>query len=208
MLKTMRNYFITGLIIFTPFIVTLYILWEAFIFLDSFVGNYIELIWGKSITGLGFLILLIFIFLIGILAKNFIGRSLLDISEGVVKRIPLARTIYNSTKEIINPFLSSKERIFSRCVLVEYPRKGVYALGFVTSESKGEVQGKTKERVINVFLATTPNPTSGVLIFAPEEQTIPLDMSVEDGMKLIISGGFVVPKYEELLEMQGKEKSL
>jgi uncharacterized membrane protein len=206
--RLLRNYFVTGLIIFTPFIVTLYILWESFLFLDSLIGQYIELIMGRSITGLGFVVLVALIFIIGILATNFVGRSLIKVSEDIIEKIPLAKTIYNSVKGVINPLLSTTERIFSRCVLVEYPRKGVYSLGFVTSENRGEVQSKTSEKVINVFVATTPNPTSGYLLFVPEEQTIPLNMSVEDGMKLIISGGFVVPKTEEPQNNEEKEKSL
>lgn len=196
MMRQLRNYFITGLIIFTPFMVTIYVLWISFVFLDGLVGKYIEYFLGERIPGLGFLALLGIIFFIGILATNFVGKTFISVSESIVTRIPLVKTIYRSTQEIINPFLTFKERIFSRCVLVEYPRKGVYSLGFVTSESRGEVQVKTREKVINVFLATTPNPTSGVLLFVPEEQTVPLSMSIEDGMKLIISGGFVVPKYE------------
>lgn len=147
MLRLLRNYFVTGLIIFTPFIVTLYILWESFVFLDSLIGRYIELIMGRSITGLGFVVLVALIFIIGILATNFVGRSLINVSEDIIGKIPLAKTIYNSVKGIVNPLLSTREKIFSRCVLVEYPRKGVYCLGFVTSENKGEVQSKTSERL-------------------------------------------------------------
>jgi uncharacterized membrane protein len=196
MIRALRTFFITGLLVFIPFIVTVYVLWEVFLFLDNLIGQYIVMAVGREIPGLGLLGLVAIIFFVGILTTNFLGRELIDISEAVVRRIPLARTIYNTTKEIINPFFVPQNRIFSRCVLVEYPRKGVYSLGFVTSESKGEVQVKTEEKVINVFLATTPNPTSGVLLFVPEADTVPLDMSIEDGMKLIISGGFVVPKYE------------
>lgn len=205
MIRALRTFFITGLLVFIPFIVTVYVLWEVFLFLDNLIGQYIVVAVGREIPGLGLLGLVAIIFFVGILTTNFLGRELIDISEAVVRRIPLARTIYNTTKEIINPFFVPQNRIFSRCVLVEYPRKGVYSLGFVTSESKGEVQVKTEEKVINVFLATTPNPTSGVLLFVPEADTVPLDMSIEDGMKLIISGGFVVPKYE-IQAVDGEEE--
>jgi uncharacterized membrane protein len=124
-----------------------------------------------------------------------VGKRALAITEAVIKRVPLLNKTYGFVKEVSHTLLGQEKTVFQRVVLVEYPRSGVYTIGFVTSEAGGEVQEKTQETVVNVFLPTTPNPTSGWLALVPREQVQDLDMSVAEGMKLIISGGAVVPPH-------------
>ena len=124
-----------------------------------------------------------------------VGRRLVAIGEAIIKHVPLLNKTYGFMKEISQTLLAGKQTMFQRVVLVEFPRPGIYSIGFVTSETRGEAQEKTKETVINVFVPTTPNPTSGFLILVPREQLIELDMTVAEGMKMVISGGAVVPPY-------------
>jgi len=135
---------------------------------------------------------------LGWATRKVAGKRFLIFAEALVARLPLFNRIYSFMREISHTLLAGQKTVFARVVLVEYPRPGVYAIGFVTSETEGEVQAKTQARVINVFVPTTPNPTSGFLLMVPREQTINLDMSVADGMKVVISGGAVVPPYPPL----------
>ncbi|MFQ6088673.1 MAG: DUF502 domain-containing protein [Candidatus Methanofastidiosia archaeon] len=209
MLRKLRNYFIAGLVVVIPTIVTFYILYWAFIWTDNLLGKYLKeyiSFHGRQIYGLGIVLVVVVVLVVGMFATNYFGRTLISSIEKFILRLPLVKKIYSASKEISDAVLSEK-KIFQRVVLVEYPRKGVYSLGFVTSESRGEIQAKTRRNVLNVFLATTPNPTSGMLIMVPEDETLPLDMTVEEGMKLIISGGFVVPLFDEnQLRLKSKAK--
>lgn len=130
---------------------------------------------------------------VGWITRLVIGRRLIVAGEALIRRVPLLNKTYGFMKEISQTLLSGQKTMFQRVVLVEYPRPGVYTIGFVTSEATGETQIKTPQQVINVFLPTTPNPTSGWLALVPREQVIDLDMSVADGMRLVISGGSVMP---------------
>ena len=133
----------------------------------------------------------------GLFAANYVGKKLIGFGERIVVRIPLVRSIYLTVKQIVDAFMhGGKNMAFKRVVLIEYPRKGIYSIGFITAESNGEVQAKTKENVMSVFLPTTPNPTSGYLLFVPREDVVVLDMSVEDGLKLVVSGGIIAPEYK------------
>jgi len=135
----------------------------------------------------------VIVFLTGVLVKNYVGGKIVTFGEIIVYKIPLVRPLYSAVKQLLTAIFSQSEETFRRVVLIEYPRKGMYAMAFVTGTAGGEVQSKTEERVINVFLPTTPNPTSGFYLLVPESQTIPLAISVEDAFKLIISGGVVAP---------------
>jgi len=141
-----------------------------------------------------FLILLAILTLTGFAAKIILLRNIFGFGESILYRVPMISTVYKGLKEMSSAFLSDQKSIFKKVVLVEYPKNGIYAIGFITSETRGEVQEKTKENVINVFVPTTPNPTSGMLVLVPQKDVILLDMSVADGMKMIISGGAVTPK--------------
>ncbi len=131
----------------------------------------------------------------GVLAANLIGRRLVSLYESWLARIPFVRTVYGSVKHFVEVVLSDTSQSFKKVLMIEYPRKGVYSLGFQTSEPVGEVQERTGEDVLTVFVPTTPNPTSGFILFVPKEDVVELDMSIEDALKMIVSLGVVVPKW-------------
>jgi uncharacterized membrane protein len=141
------------------------------------------------------LFILVLITLVGWVSKYFFGKFLFKFAEGLIDRVPFVRTIYKSLKQVVKTFSESNMSAFSKVVLVEYPRKDSYAIGFLTSDVGGEVQSKTGQYVVNVFIPTTPNPTSGFLLMIRREDIIELEMSVGDGIKMVISGGIVVPPY-------------
>lgn len=187
MLRRLRTYFFTGLIIVLPFLLTLYFLWLVFGFVDGLIGPILELILGHKIPGVGFALTVGLILGTGVLATNYLGRRLLAWGERLFVRLPLVRSIYQTLKQVVQAVFSEKQKAFQQVVLVEYPRKGVYSLAFLTGnrEEAGEM--------VTVFVPTTPNPTSGYLLLIPKEEVKCLDMSVEDGLKLIVSGGVIAP---------------
>jgi uncharacterized membrane protein len=135
--------------------------------------------------------------LIGFLARNFLGRRVLRLGETILEKIPIVNRVYIALRQISQAFWGQNKTVFSHVVLLEYPRRGLYTLGFVTSPGRGEIKARTEERLVNVFLPTTPNPTSGWFVMVPEEHAVPLEMKVEDALKMIISGGAVVPEYRK-----------
>ena len=183
-----------------PFGLTVYIL----VFLISLMDGLLSIIptrlhpdqvLGFHIPGLGVIFTLILIMVMGLTTRSILGRRFLLWGEAVVYRIPLVRGIYQALKQIVHAMMSTKGESFKRVVLVEFPRKGLYTVAFVTGIASGEVQEKTAERCINLFIPTTPNPTSGFYMMVPENEVIRLDMSVEEAFKLIMSGGLVTPPY-------------
>lgn len=187
MLRRLRTYFFTGLIIVLPFLLTLYFLWLVFGFVDGLIGPVLKLIIGQRLPGVGFIFTVGLILGTGVLATNYLGRRLLAWGERLFIRLPLVRSIYQTLKQLVHAVFSEKQKAFQRVVLVEYPRKGVYSLAFLTRdvEEAGEM--------VMAFVPTTPNPTSGFLLLIPKKEVKYLDMSVEDGLKLIVSGGVIVP---------------
>ncbi|MDK2882764.1 MAG: hypothetical protein PWQ41_116 [Bacillota bacterium] len=187
MLRRLRTYFFTGLIIVLPFLLTLYFLWLVFGFVDGLIGPVLKLIIGQRLPGVGFIFTVGLILGTGMLATNYLGRRLLAWGERLFIRLPLVRSIYQTLKQLVHAVFSEKQKAFQRVVLVEYPRKGVYSLAFLTRdvEEAGEM--------VMAFVPTTPNPTSGFLLLIPKKEVKYLDMSVEDGLKLIVSGGVIVP---------------
>ena len=201
--KQLRVYLITGIVVILPSVVTIWVLWNLFAFIDRLPQR----IPGQpfaGIPGVGVVIFFGVIILVGIFATNIIGKRMISFGEKIMARIPFANRIYLAVQQISTAFIGSKRSIFNKAVLVEYPRKGIYSIGFVTSEAVGEVQHKTEKRTVCVFVPTTPNPTSGMLVFVPQEDLIYLDMTTEDGLKLVISGGVFAPSYPRALE--GKSK--
>ena len=203
MLRSLRNAFITGIVVILPLGVTMI----AIRFLLDKIGTPASkyLFWFldpelKSMpivqVGLEFisvLVVLLLITLLGYGSRIFIGRILLNSMELLLDRLPFVSTVYRSVQQIVQTFSQQKKAVFQEVVLIEYPRKRCYVLGFLTSTAKGETQDVTGEHIVNVFVPTTPNPTSGFLLMLPEEDITRLDMAITDGMKLIISGGAVVP---------------
>jgi uncharacterized membrane protein len=146
-----------------------------------------------QIPGIGLIISIITITFIGAITPGFIGRTLLKAGERILNKMPVVRSIYGAIKQIMETVMSTNSDSFREVVLVEYPRKGIWVIGFVTGETKGEVQSLTKDKVINIFVPTTPNPTSGFLLFIPQKDLVYMDMKVEDAVKMVISGGIVTP---------------
>lgn len=193
MRSRLRRYFIAGLLVFLPIAVTFSILLWVFRVTDSFLGWLFTLLIGRPVPGLGLVASIVIIFVMGGLATNVLGRRLVAVFERLMLRIPLARSIYSATKQISDTIFLQRRAAFQRAVLIEWPRKGLYTVGFVTGESTGEPQARTPMRVYNVFVVSTPNPTTGFLVLVPEDQVIPLALSVEEALKLVISGGIVTP---------------
>jgi uncharacterized membrane protein len=190
-----RRALIAGILVITPLAVSLWILYNLFVKADNLLGVLITRLLGRQVPGLGILLLFFLTLSIGVFARNYVGKKLINWGNLILFRIPLFNKIYIALKQIFEVFLGERKTIFQRVVLFQYPRKGIYSIGFVTSDSEGEVQMKTEQKLVNVFLPTTPNPTSGFLLFIPEEDLIPLDMGIEEGIKLVISGGAVAPDY-------------
>jgi uncharacterized membrane protein len=194
----LKNYFLTGLLVILPIFITVYVIWYLIKAMDT-VLKYIpakylpETYTNIYIPGVGLILVVILILIVGILTRNIAGRTVLQFWDNLVDRIPLARILYSSVKQLLHAFFFQNSDSFQRVALIEYPRRGIYVLGFITGESRGEIQVKTNKKVINVFVPTTPNPTSGFYVLVPEEDLMLLDMSVEDAFKLLISGGLVSP---------------
>ena len=195
--RRLRNLFIAGLVILTPVVVTIYVFIFLFLKVDSLLGPLILRLVGLRIPGMGFLAVLVLIFFTGLAARNYLGGKLIGFGEKILTKIPLISRIYVALQQISHAFLAQKRAIFKEAVLVEYPRKGIYAIGFVTSQMEDG-------RMLSIFLPTTPNPTSGYLLFLPREEAIPLQMTIEEALKLVISGGAVAPE-GRLWDLQGRE---
>ena len=195
-----RGYFLAGILVTAPIAITIYLTYSFFIFVDSRVRNLLPL--EKivppehqyyALPGIGIIAAVLFFVLVGWFAKNFLGRLLIRISEYIVDRLPVINTVYGAIKQIFETVMASKSDAFKDVVMFEYPRKGMWVMGFVTGTSKGEVQSLTDTEVVNVFLPTTPNPTSGFLLFVPKKDLIYMKMGVEEAIKLIVSGGIITP---------------
>lgn len=198
----LRTYFLTGVIVTAPISITIFLLWEFLTFLDTRVGGLIperynpETYLPFSLPGLGLLVILAFLTLVGMLAAGLAGRTLVRLGERLLSRMPVVRSVYGALKQIFETVLAQKSKSFREVVLIEYPRRGIGAIGFVTGPTGGEVQARAGEELVNVFLPTTPNPTSGFLLFVPKKDLVHLDMTIEQGIKMVISGGIVSPSDE------------
>jgi len=198
MFTRLRKYFIAGLVVLVPLIATLYILWFLFDFLDGILRPLVTRIFEYHIPGLSLAIMLLLVLLVGLVASHTIGKKWVELFERTLCKMPLVRVIYSSIKQASAALFMQKKE-FQRVVLIEYPRKGVYIIGFVTGVGAEEIQEKTSEHTLNIFVPTAPNPTSGFLVMVPEKDVVSLDMSIEDGLKMIVSGGLLPPtsKIEE-----------
>ena len=199
---SLRSTFFTGLVVIAPAALTIYIIWTAIEIIDNWVlpwipAKYQPATYGYYIPGYGVVIFLIFTILVGALTRGFLGRTLIRWGEDMVAKMPVVRSVYRGLKQIVETVLSQSEANFEKACLVEYPRKGLWAVAFVATRTKGEIWHKApaEGEILSVFLPTTPNPTSGFLLFVPADDVIMLDMSVEDAAKLVISAGLVVPEY-------------
>jgi len=209
LIKTkLQRYFLAGLVAVVPISLTVLVVRWTITLMDQLLLRFIpqrywpEVLFGFALPGIGLLATFLLILLVGVLVTNYFGRSLLHLSERLMGRIPLVKGIFGLFKQVADTVLSADREGFRKVVLIEYPRRGIWSVGFVTGTSQGEVQRLIDQRTINVFMPTTPNPTSGYYILVPEEDTLELNMTVDEAFKLIISGGMVSPPESCRLDVQ------
>lgn len=195
---TVKKYLLAGILILLPIGITIYIV----NFLVGLMDRFLKFVPDKyhpdtylpfHVPGLGLILLLVITFLTGLIARNYVGRRLVSLGEDIVRRIPLVRGIYLAVKQLVESILVQTGKDFKRVVLIRYPHRNSYALAFLTGIAGGEVQEKTEKKMLNVFVPTTPNPTSGFYLMIPEDEVIMLNMSVESAFKLLMSGGIITP---------------
>lgn len=197
--STIRRYLIAGLLVWVPLVITGVVVKLLVDFMD---GSLLLLppawrpdtLLGFSIPGLGLILTFAIVLVTGMVVANLLGRKLVDFWEGVLARIPIVRSIYSAVKQVVETMFVGGGDAFRKVLLVEYPRKGLWTIGFQTGAAIGEVQEKTAREVVTVFIPTTPNPTSGFIILVPREDAIELEMSVEDALKFVMSLGVVSPR--------------
>ncbi len=186
-----KRYLLAGVLVLAPLAVTVYILTSGFTILDRFLGSVVARLLGHHVTGAGAVLTVLLTVLAGMIATNVVGRRLIHFTETLLARIPVVRSVYVGVKQVLDAFSVNSRAGFSRAVLVEYPRKDAWSIGFVTSKGDGVKRDSLPPNVASVFVPTSPNPTSGFLIIVSEEDLVPLDMSVEAAFKVILSGGMV-----------------
>lgn len=199
-MKRIRRYIVAGLLVWVPLGVTLFLLKVLVDLMDQTLlllppPYRPDALFGFHIPGLGILLSLAVLLVTGILAANLVGRQLVHLWESILQRIPFVRSIYSAVKNFAEIVLTDANQSFNKVLLIEYPRKGLYSLCFQTSTYLGEVQARTGEDVICVFVPTTPNPTSGLILMVPKSDVIELEMDVEDALKMVVSLGVVVPRW-------------
>ena len=205
-----RNSFLTGIVVIAPVGLTVWLVWTVIGWIDGFVLPFVpsqyqpeeilKAILGEdvrvNIRGLGVVFFLVFTTFIGWIAKGLLGRTVIRSAENLVNRMPVVRSVYSGVKQIAETVFAQADRSFEKACLIEYPRRGIWAIGFISTTAKGEVSKRagSGQKMQSIFVPTTPNPTSGFLLFFPAEDVIELDMSVEDAAKLVISAGLVYPE--------------
>ena len=202
-LSRFRNYFLTGLIVTAPIGITITLALWVINWIDGKIvplipeGYNPQLLFQNStgihIPGIGLVVVFVGLTFIGFVAAGFVGRVMVRSGETILNRMPVVRSVYGALKQIFETVLRSSARPFREVALIEYPRRGIWAIGFITTKTTGEVQHDISEDVVNVFLPTTPNPTTGFLLFVPRKDVIVLDMTVEEAIKMIVSAGIVTP---------------
>ena len=211
-LTKIRAYFITGILVVAPITITAWLTIAIINFIDTRIERLIppqynpEQYLPFSLPGLGVVMMILGLIIIGMLATNFLGRYFVRLGETVLDRLPIIRSLYSATKQIFETVFANQSEAFREVVMIEYPRKNSWVIGFLTGRSKGEVQQKTGDDTMNIFVPTTPNPTSGFLLFVPEKDVIRMDMTVEEGIKLVVSAGIVTPEHLEKMQKKTKKK--
>ena len=198
--RHLRGYFFAGILITAPIAITFYLAWLIVEWIDSKVTPLIPPLYNPetylpfSVPGLGLLVVCLVLTMIGAMTAGMLGRFWVRTSDRVLNRMPIIRSVYSALKQILETVFANKSNAFREVVLFEYPRRGSWAMGFITGNTEGEIQDSTEDDVVNVFLPTTPNPTSGYLLFIPKRELVVLSMTVEEGIKMIVSGGIVTPE--------------
>ena len=193
-MKVVRRYFLTGLLVLAPTVVTGWLVYKIFITIDNIIEPFQRKFPLIDIPGIGFIIVLLLIVITGFLASNLIGRRFIAAAERLLRRLPIIRRIYTASKELSEVFFTDKKTAFQRVVLIRYPHHDSFAIAFVTNEKVGTVSDVVEEELISVFIPTTPNPTSGFMLMIPFRDTFPLPINVEEAMKMVISGGAFAPQ--------------
>ena len=208
LMARLRTYLITGILVTAPIAITISLIWLIIDLVDNLVKSVLPETYYSllpfNFPGSGLILTLLALITIGFFAAGVLGKYLVKIGEDIVARMPIVRSVYGALKQIFETVLAQQSNAFRQVVLVEYPRRGIFALGFVTGVTEGEVQTLTDDTVINIFLPTTPNPTSGFLLFIPKRDLVVLDMTVEEGIKMVISGGIVTPPDRSALKNGSK----
>ena len=223
MLARLRTSFLTGIVVIAPVALTIWLIWSVIGWFDGFVLPFVpdayrpeeilNTIFGYdlklNIRGVGVVVFLVFATLVGWLAKGLIGRSFIKYAENLVNRMPVVRSFYSGIKQIAETVFAQQERSFEKACMIEYPRKGIWAIGFISTTAKGEIADRNSSNgpMVSVFVPTTPNPTSGFLLFFPKKDIIELDMSIEDAAKLVISAGLVYPPAKNAVQKDKIYKS-
>ena len=215
LLARLRANFITGLVVIAPVGLTIWLIWSIVGWVDGFVlplvpdryqpDRFLQDLLGLdpsvqiNVRGIGVVIFLFFTMVVGWMAKGLIGRAVISFAEGLVERTPVVRSVYSGIKQISETVFAQSDRSFENACLIQYPRQGIWAIGFISTNTKGEIakRGNDGEPMLSIFLPTTPNPTSGFLLFLPEKDVIKLDMTVEEAAKLVISAGLVYPNGDD-----------
>ncbi len=209
----LRNYFLAGLLVAAPVSITFWLAWKFISFVDNTVRPLIPVKWNPetylpfALPGLGLVVVLIVLTAVGAVTRGYLGRLITRVSEGAISQLPIVRSVYSWTRQVFETVLSQKSTAFREVVLVEYPNRGTWAVGFITGRTEGEVQELTSETVVNVFVPATPNPTTGFLLFIPERDVHHLDLTVEEGIKLVISSGIVIPPENGTADGRALERS-
>ncbi|VAW13060.1 Uncharacterized membrane anchored protein Mext_4159 [hydrothermal vent metagenome] len=214
LIARLRSYFFTGLVIAAPISITIYVTWWFIGFIDNWFKPLIparynpDLYLPFSVPGIGLLLALFMLTVLGALAANLFGRTVVGYGEQLLNRMPVVRNLYSALKQIFETVISQSNSTFRDVALIEYPRRGIYAIAFVSTDTKGEILDKVgaEDGMVSVFLPTTPNPTSGFLLFVPKSDVRILDMTVEEGAKLVISAGLVTPERVKAAEAVAAEK--
>ncbi len=194
-----KTYLFTGILVTAPVGMTFYIAFKLIVYIDKWSNAIVPEKFRFSeylpfeVPGLGIAVIVAVLIFIGMFTTGYVGRFFVRLGEKILSKMPFISSVYNLLKQVFETFFSGKKQSFNQVVLLEYPRKGIWVLGFVSSKTDGEIGKKIDDKVLNVFVPTTPNPTSGFLIFVKESEVIKLKMSVEDGLKLVISCGIVTP---------------
>jgi uncharacterized membrane protein len=207
----LRAYFLAGVLITAPVSITIYLAWAFITFVDDRVTPFIPEAYNPNtylpfaLPGLGLLIVAVVMTLVGALTAGFVGRLLLRTYEELLGRMPILSSVYNAIKQIVEALLAKKSAAFREAVLVQYPREGLWTIAFVTGDGPRDIQALDTDAMVSIFVPTAPNPTSGFLLFVPRRDLMPLDMSVEDALKLVISVGMVAPSARQLASGDGPQ---
>ncbi|MFN3076262.1 MAG: DUF502 domain-containing protein [Alphaproteobacteria bacterium] len=196
----LRAYFFAGVLVTAPAAITFYVAWLVIDLVDRQIAPLFPDYPAFGIPGLGLLALVVALMAVGALTAGFVGRFFIRTGERILARMPVIRSIYSATKQIFEAVLRQQSQAFREVVLVEYPRQGIWTIAFITGTATAEVRRAVGEEMVNIFVPTTPNPTSGFLLFVPRPTLIPLRMTVEEGIKLVVSGGIVTPSNRESTE--------